>query len=79
MEEASRAFFSENIDESPLKKDQRRQPEKNFKIPEFPYNENNIKTGKRVSNLAIISIDRLKQDKDKRSVAPLTSLRRFRL
>lgn len=50
MEEASRAFFSENIDESPLKKDQRRQPEKNFKIPEFPYNENNIKTGKRVSN-----------------------------
>jgi hypothetical protein len=38
MEDASRAFFSENIEESPLKKDQRKQADKNFKIPEFPYN-----------------------------------------
>lgn len=48
MEEASRAFFSENIEESPMKKDQRKQADKNFKIPEFPYNENNIKSIKRV-------------------------------
>lgn len=42
-------FFSENIEESPLKKDYRLSDERSFKIPEFPYNENNIKSGKRVN------------------------------
>jgi hypothetical protein len=41
-------FFSENIEESPLKKDKRISEERTFKIPEFPYNENNIKSVKRV-------------------------------
>ena len=53
MEEASRAFFSENIEESPMKKDQRRQADKNFKIPEFTFNENNIKAVKRVIHIRL--------------------------
>ena len=43
--------LSENIDESPLKRDGRitEAETKQFKIPEFPYNENNIKRVQRSS------------------------------
>jgi hypothetical protein len=43
-------FFSENIEESPMKKDKRISEERSFIIPEFPYNENNIKSVQRVNN-----------------------------
>lgn len=42
-EEPSGIFFSENIEESPLKRERRIIDDENMKIPEFPYNENNIK------------------------------------
>ena len=44
FDDPSGLFFSENIEESPLKKDKRISEERTFKIPEFPYNENNIKS-----------------------------------
>lgn len=46
--------LSENIDESPLKRDGRitESENKHFKIPEFPYNENNIKRVQRGSIVA---------------------------
>ena len=41
-------FYSENIEESPLKKERYFQDEENLMIPEFPSNENNIKSVKRL-------------------------------
>lgn len=38
-----------------MKRDYRLSAERNFKIPEFPYNENNIKTGKIVNSLFYLS------------------------
>jgi hypothetical protein len=45
-EDPSEVFISENIEDSPFKKDKRINEDclENFKIPEFPYNENNIKS-----------------------------------
>ena len=49
FDDPSGQYFSENIEESPMKKDKRISNDKNLKIPEFPYNENNIKSVQRVS------------------------------
>lgn len=42
-------FLSENIDDSPFKKDKRvsEENEQNLKIPEFSYHENDIKSMRR--------------------------------
>ena len=48
LDEQAAQYFSENIEESPLKMDRRLAEDHQFKVPEFPNNENNIKLAKRV-------------------------------